>query len=279
MIHALTAGGTSWRAVTRAALPVFGLVLLSACGGVEIKPQPSLPKALVPVMPAKVAVVMPSEMRTFTHKETRWGVAWQVELGAGHRRLNNDLFKGAFTEVVEVEDLDKARALPDAKAIFEPRIEQYSFATARETGGRYYAVTIRYRINLYTPTGELADTYTLTGYGNALAKGMSSGKPLSKASVAAMRDAAAKFLVQFPDQPAGKLLASNKPIVAEQVAAGTSGENGVIEAVPINEGPVVAAPPPVAPTTTPSVPSAETPPTPKEGGAAGAPVTSSLPPR
>lgn len=276
MIHALTAGGTSWRAVTRAALPVFGLVLLSACGGVQIKPQPALPKALVPVMPAKVAVVMPSEMRTFTHKETRWGVSWQVELGDGHRRLSNDLFKGAFTEVVEVEDVEKARALGDAKAIFEPRIEQYSFATARETGGRYYAVTIRYRINLYTPTGELADTYTLTGYGNALAKGMNSGKPLSNASVNAMRDAAAKFLVQFPDQPAGKLLASNKPIVAEQVAAGGgSGDNSVIEAVPINEQPVVAAPTPVAPPAAPSVPSAETPP--KEGGAAGAPVTSSLP--
>ena len=77
----------------------------------------------------------------------------------------------------EFNDLASARAATGLKALFEPRIEQYSFATARETGGRYYAVTVRYRINLYTPQGELTDSYTLTGYGNALAKGMSSGKP------------------------------------------------------------------------------------------------------
>ena len=116
--------------------------------------------------------------------------------------LMRDMFKDTFDQVQEFKDLEEARAAPGLKAIFEPRIEQYSFVTARETGGRYYAVTIRYRINLYTPTGEKADSLTLTGYGNALAKGMSSGKPLEVASLAAMRDAAAKFLVQFPEQSA-----------------------------------------------------------------------------
>jgi hypothetical protein len=146
--------------------------------------------------------------------------------------------------------------------VFEPRIEQYSFVTARETGGRYYAVTIRYRINLYTPSGEQADTFTLTGYGNALAKGMSSGKPLEIASLAAMRDAAAKFLVQFPDQPAGTQLARNEVVVVEKVAStGGTTSIDVIDTVPIEEPKAVDAstsmpgppapgtPPPAAPVT------------------------------
>ena len=155
---------------------------------------------------------MQNDQRNFKHFETRWGSEWHIDLGAGHTRLVRDVFKAAFREVQEFPDLESARAASGLKALFEPRIEQYSFATARETGGRYYAVTVRYRINMYTPAAELADTFTLTGYGNALAKGMSSGKPLELASIGAMRDAAAKFLVQFPGQPAGQRLARNEAV-------------------------------------------------------------------
>ncbi len=120
------------------------------------------------------------------------------------------MLKDEFSDVKEYKDIEAARAAPDLKAIFEPTVENYSFVTARETGGRYYAVTIRYRINVYSPAGEKVDSLTLTGYGNALAKGISSGKPLQMASVAAMRDAAAKFLVQFPDLSMGERLARNE---------------------------------------------------------------------
>src|SRR5205823_4122829 len=98
--------------------------------------------------------------------------------GPGHQKIMEDVFKDEFSHVEEFQDLDTARAASDLKALFEPRIEQYSFVTSRETGGRYYAVTIRYRIILYTPHGEQTDVLTLTGYGNALAGGMQSGAPL-----------------------------------------------------------------------------------------------------
>jgi hypothetical protein len=94
-------------------------------------------------------------------------------------------------------------------------------------------VTIRYRINLYTPQGEKVDSYTLTGYGNSLAMGMSGGKPLTQATVGAMRDAAAKFLVQFPEQPPGQQLARSEAVVADKPAP--SAEAALIEAVPIDE--------------------------------------------
>ena len=229
--------------------PLLLAALLAGCGGVQIKPEPELPKALLSPMHTKVGLVIPAEMRNLSHRETRWGVGWDVHLGAGHVRLARDLFNAEFDEVQEFSDLESARKATGLKAIFEPRIEQYSFATARETGGRHYAVTIRYRINLYSPEGALADSYTLTGYGSALAKGMSSSGPLERASRAAMRDAAAKFLVQFPEQSAGKQLAKNEKIVAEQTASG-SGAVDVIEAVPVTESASAQAPgpsPPAAP--------------------------------
>jgi hypothetical protein len=227
-------------------LPVIAVLgVLSACGGVTVRPEPVLPKPLVEAMPADVGLVIPSDMRSYTHKETRWGVNWEVALGPGHTRLMRDVFKDIFHDVEEFNDVESAKAGKDLKAVFEPRIDQYSFVTARETGGRYYAVTIRYRINLYTPQGEKADSFTLTGYGNALAKGISSGAPLARASIAAMRDAAAKFLVQFPDQPVGQQLAHNEAVTVEKSIAAAA-QNAQIEAVPIEDpGPDTAALPAV----------------------------------
>lgn len=241
------------------------LAVLAGCGGVQIKPEPVLPKALVNPLPARVGLVLAGDMRNLQHRETRWGVGWDVHLGAGHVRLTRDLFKAEFDEVVEFSDLETARQAPGLKAIFEPRIEQYSFATARETGGRHYAVTIRYRINLYAPEGTLADTYTLTGYGSSLAKGMSSGGPLKIASLAAMRDAAAKFLVQFPDLPAGKRLAENEPILVEKSAENAASGAEAIEAVPIYESKDSSSPP-AAPSAPPPTPEEQPPPKLKADG-------------
>lgn len=229
--------------LSRLAVPLALLIALGGCGGVRIKPEPILPKALIDPMPARVGLVLGSDLAELRHKETRWGVGWDIELGAGHLRLSRDLFAAEFSEVVEFPDLEAAKQASGLKAIFEPRIEQYSFATARETGGRHYAVTIRYLINLYSPEGALADSYTLTGYGSALAKGMSSSGPLATASLAAMRDAAAKFLVQFPEQPAAKRLAQNEPVVIEKASAKAAAADEVIEAVPIYEDGNV--PPPI----------------------------------
>jgi hypothetical protein len=209
------------------------LGVLAACGDVSIKPEARLPKPLIVPLPAAVGLIIPADTRKYVDAETRFGIDWKVDLGPGEVRLMRDTFGDLFQHVEEFKNLESARAGKDLKALFETRVDQYSFVTARETGGRYYAVTIRYRINLYTPQGEKVDSYTLTGYGNSLAMGMSGGKPLTQATVGAMRDAAAKFLVQFPDQPAGQQLARNEAIVADKPA--TSAEAALIEAVPIDE--------------------------------------------
>jgi len=218
----------------KAACTALLTMLLSACGDVSIKPEAILPKPLIVPMPADVGLIIPAETRKYVDQETRYGIDWKVDLGPGEVRLMRDVFKDLFNHVEEFKDLEAARAarnLKDLKALFETRVDQYSFVTARETKGRYYAVTIRYRINLYTPQGEKVDSYTLTGYGNSLALGMSGGKPLTQATVGAMRDAAAKFLVQFPEQPAGQQLARNEAVVADKPSA----EAAQIEAVPIDE--------------------------------------------
>jgi len=241
---------------------------LAGCGGINLRPDASLPPPLMQPLPTSVALVLPAELRNYVHKETRWGTDWKIELGPGHMHLYREVFKDSFRQVSEFKDLAAAQADDKVKAIFEPTIDQYSFVTDRDTGGRYFAVTVRYRINLYTPHGDKLDTLTLTGYGSALAKGMSNGRPLERATLAAMRDAAAKFLVQFPGQPPGQALARDEALTVQPSVASADGPQ--IEAVPIQENPDADPPqvqlpaaPAVIPAPAPAVPGA----TPPQSGA------------
>jgi hypothetical protein len=225
----------------RRVIPAMLAALLAACSDVSIKPEAHLPKPLITPFPAAVGLIIPVETRKYIDQETRYGIEWKIDLGPGEVRLMRDTFTDLFEHVEEFKDLESAKAARGLKALFETRVDQYSFVTSRETGGRYYAVTLKYRINLYTPQGEKVDSYTLTGYGNSLAMGMSGGKPLNQATTAAMRDAAAKFLVQFPDQPPGQQLARNEALAADKPTV--SADAATIEAVPIDEAPEAPAGP------------------------------------
>jgi hypothetical protein len=86
------------------------------------------------------------------------------------------------------------------RAILEPSVEEYAFVTPRDAGSPFFAVSIKYRINVYTPDGKLADSWGFTGYGTAPSQGISSDAPLTQATALALRDAGAKLAVEFREQ-------------------------------------------------------------------------------
>lgn len=221
-----------WRRLT---IIFCAALVLAACGGVQIAPQLQLPKALIDVLPAKVGLVLPAEQRNFTHTETRGGVAWTIMLGGGQQQFSRRVLESTFREVNEFADLESARLIADLQAVFEPKIEQFSFATAQETGGEYVAVTIRYRIDVYAPNGERYDSLTLTGYGTEPADGLGSASAMEEASKSAMRDAAARFLTQFPSTEVARVLGGGKrlEVTAEDAMRALAASGLRIEAVPI----------------------------------------------
>jgi hypothetical protein len=229
----------------------FGLLgaalLAGGCASIEVHPEGDLPKALVVATPAKVAVVVTPEAANYVHKESRASVDYIMQLGAPHKHIVQEIFSAEFKDAKFFDDLDAARKEPGVLAIFEPRIEQYSFASAKETGGAYCAVTIRYQIYIYAPDGQQVDMLTLTGYGSGPAPQIGNGQQeLEIASFAAMRDAAAKFLTQFPGLDVAKPLLASQALVPKQAPEPGSPEAAAaaavitIEALPINETPVVA---------------------------------------
>ncbi len=190
----------------------LALVALTACGGVAVKPELALPRALVQPLPAKAGLVLSAELRNFKHEETRAGAEWSVDLGPGQVKLMESMFGATFREVSSFGSLDEARAATGLQAIFLPTIEQYSFATANDTSGGYFATTIGYRIAVHTSDGQEADSLTLAGYGSARAKG-GSGPSLIRSTNAAMRDAASKFIVQFPKQAVAARLKEGQAVL------------------------------------------------------------------
>jgi hypothetical protein len=251
------------RSVSLRVATLAALLTLAACGSVEIAPEPIIPKPLVRQMPVKAAVLLTGDQRSFRHTETRSGVDWLVTLGAGHQRLAREVFGALFADVRYLDDAEAARGAADLAVIFEPRMEQYSFATANETGGDYYAVTIRYRINVFAPGMKPVDSYTITGYGSSRNQAISSSKPLEGATRAAMRDAAAKFLVQFPRQPVGEQLARGETLVPPATVAAEGGAateaSRKIEAVPVIEPSKLAVPAPASTPVPPTTPLAQMP--------------------
>jgi hypothetical protein len=205
-------------------------VALGACRStVQVAPEQVLPRALLQPMTARAGLLLDEELRGFHHEETRGGGSWRVQLGAGHDKLFRSIFGASFSGLQVFTTLDAARAAGGLQVIFRPQIEQFSFATARETSGAYWAVTIRYRIAVLGPQGEAVDALSLTGYGSALGAGRSAAS-LTAATRAAMRDAAAKFLVQMPRQSLAQKLLAGQSLSAADTAA-VSAE--LIEAVPI----------------------------------------------
>lgn len=217
------------------AICVLGLATLGGCGGVQIAPTPELPRALVEKLPAKVGLVISAEQRNYVHTETRSGVSWSVALGQGQQQLARDVLGAIFDQVTEFAELDAARNAFGLQALFEPLTEQYSFATAQETGGAYVAVTIRYRINVFAPNGERYDSLTLTGYGTAMTDALGSSAPMEEATKAAMRDAASRFLTQFSGTQVAAALSGGQrlEVSAEDAMKALAAAGMRIEALPI----------------------------------------------
>ncbi len=180
----------------------FALVALAGCGPVRLIANTNIPAPLVVKMPIAVALFVPKEFSTYVHNEERWSTDWHVELGKAQSEGIARLMNAIFERVVPVESVGAGQqhASGGIRAILEPSIEEFAFVTPRDAGSPFFAVSIKYRVNIYLPDGKLADSWGFTGYGTAPAEGLSSAPPLQTATALAMRDAGAKLAVEFREQ-------------------------------------------------------------------------------
>jgi hypothetical protein len=180
----------------------LALVTLAGCGPVKLIANTNIPAPLVVKMPIAIALFIPKEFSSYVHNEERWSTDWHVELGKAQSEGITRLMNAMFERVVQVESVGAGQqhASNGVRAILEPSIEEFAFVTPRDAGSPFFAVSIKYRVNIYLPDGKLADSWGFTGYGTAPAEGLSSAPPLQTATALAMRDAGAKLAVEFREQ-------------------------------------------------------------------------------
>lgn len=175
--------------------------LLAGCGSVTLVASANIPPPLITKVPVTVAVYVPEEFAKYVHKEERWSTDWNIELGAAQTEGITRLLNAMFERVVLVDSINAGAQLgEDVRAILEPAVEEYAFITPRDAGSPFFAVSIKYRVNVYSPDGRLADSWGFTGYGTSPAAGVSSSPPLAQATALALRDAGAKLAVEFREQ-------------------------------------------------------------------------------
>lgn len=200
----------------------IGLALLAGCGGVRVAPVTSLPTPLLEPEPVTIGVHYPEEFRNFSYSEERYQVKYEAALGAAHVAKLDRLLGAMFREVLSVED--PAAGDSRVRFILVPRFEDYAFLTPRDVAGESYIVTVRYRIDVYSPDGQRLDGYVLTGYGRQKSGMMSGAEPLKLATERAMRDAAAKVATELLTQDTIKALLG-RPVEA-QLSVGSDSPSG-----------------------------------------------------
>jgi hypothetical protein len=208
----------------RAALVAAGallLTLIAGCGPVRLMANTNIPTPLIVKIPVGVALFVPKEFAEYEHTEERWSTKWQVNLGKAQTEGITRLMNAMFERVVTVDSINAGAQLgSDIRAILEPSIEEYAFVTPRDAGSPFFAVSIKYRVNVYLPDGKLADSWGFTGYGTSPSQGLSSQTPLAMATALAMRDAGAKLAVEFREQAIVRgLLPASESVDATPAAA------------------------------------------------------------
>jgi len=185
------------------ALAVMALALLAGCGTTQFETESVIPQPLVTRIPVVVGVYVPPAFREAVHREKRDGFEYEISVGKAQTAGFDRLMNAMFTRVVPVASLEAGAVTdPDVRGVFEPVLEDFSFVTPRDTGTQLYAVSLKYRINAYTPAGKAVDSWTFTGYGAQPGGAMpGQGKAaLQRAASLAMRDAGTKIAVEFREQ-------------------------------------------------------------------------------
>ncbi len=194
----------------RSSIPIVGRRLalvaaaltLAACGG-NIAIVHEFPVPLIEPLPLHVGIYYEDDIRYFQFLDkTSDGAEWSVDFGDANIRMLNNVLGAMFAQVEEVGDPTAGPAtVAGLDGIIAPKIEEYAFLTPTEQGSKFYAVSIRYRLDVYTPDGTLASSWLVNAYGKSRSQMLQGEESLAEATRFAMRDAAAALAEEYKDKP------------------------------------------------------------------------------
>lgn len=198
---------------------VLFALLVSGCSNV-VPVTGTTPAPLIGTLPVTMGVVYDDGFRNYVYEQhPDEGGKWRIELGDLNIQFFDRVFSTMFSSVVTVPGTPLTENPRGVQAVLYPTIEEYGFLTPRDSGLRFYAVSIKYRVQMYTPEGELIAAWPIVAYGKSPAKGLTGRDSLQDATRLAIRDGAAAMVLDFHKQPTIRDWLVNNGVVR-----GTGGE-------------------------------------------------------
>jgi hypothetical protein len=206
------------------------LLALVACTPTRFETTSDVPAPLIAKIPVVIGVHLPLEFREKVYEEKREGGGrYTIGLGKAQTAGFMRILDAMFARVVPVDSPASAAATDkEIRGVLQPTLDDYAFVTPVDSGTPMYAASLRYTVRLYSPTGQLSESWSFTGYGTQAASAMP-GKgddALQMATKLAMRDAAAKLAAEFREQaiargllPPGEQTQGPAEITQEQAPA------------------------------------------------------------
>ena len=221
---------------------LFAALLAGAVGGCQggasVTVDISVPRPLVEPLDVEMGVYFDDALKNYVHEEELEDYGeYSIDIGASQVPVFAQVFDAMFDRVVPVakdqaEELPTEEAAEDAEdaeegredppepvpvnfrrldasassvdAVLAPSIDEVQFAIPDQTGGEFYEVWIRYRLQLLRPDGTVLGEWPLIGYGKANQRNYGAIEQreigLNEATIWALRDAAAWLSFQFRDQ-------------------------------------------------------------------------------
>jgi hypothetical protein len=210
------------RAVGWVCVAALGLV---ACAPTQFEAQPDVPAPLIEKIPVTIGVHLPLEFREKVYEEKREQGGGEYSIGLGKAQTTGfmRILEAMFARVVVVSSpAAAAQADPSIRGVLEPVLDDFAFVTPIDSGTQSYAASLKYTIRLYSPQGELQDSWTFTGYGSQPVSAFPGvgDEALQAATRLAMRDAAAKLAAEFHEQAIARgLIGPGSAPVPREVAA------------------------------------------------------------
>jgi hypothetical protein len=162
------------------------------------------PLPLVEKLPLRVALHYSPALQEYVHSEqSETGLDWTIRLGTANTRMFDAVFSSLFTVTGKVSDRTlAAQEMPGHDIVISPAVDAFELALPSDSGSDYYAVWIRYVLDVYDHDGKLVVRWPVSAYGQSGTGGLSDKESMQRAVLLALRDAEAAIAVGFDRQPA-----------------------------------------------------------------------------
>src|SRR6476619_913482 len=150
------------RAARIAATLVLSVIAIVGCTPTRFETTADVPPPLIDKIPVVIGVHLPLEFREKVYEEKREGGGrYTIGLGKAQTAGFMRIMEAMFARVVTVDTPAAAAATDkEIRGVLQPTLDDYAFVTPVDSGTPLYAASLRYTVRLYSPTGQLSESWS-----------------------------------------------------------------------------------------------------------------------